>query len=215
MKTASKWTTVLILIGVSIISCEQEPSVKPSDQLGTLTDKIISSRTFLNLDIPVNSLYVTGSLFINAEKRSVLIPFKGWDDRKGIIALFNDDQEILTVVSYEAVTDTPSDLIYDELKSGSFSGTMIFRDEAGDLEINMQNSRIVSSKSIDRNITGRTLACAGMTEQGGPLWCAGARLENMNWFDAALCYASFMACMAELVISCAIDGCDLASVEPA
>lgn len=75
------------------------------------------------------------------------------------------------------------------------------------MQLNMEKSKIISSRVAKTSASGRALACNGLSEPGGALDCAGARLENMNWFDAAICYATFVPCMAQLVVSCAIDGC--------
>lgn len=106
------------------------------------------------------------------------------------------------------MTQIPANRIYEELKSGKFVGGSIFQYEGVRVEIAMENSRIVSSKGTNmKSASGRMAACRAWDGYGGVLWCAGSRLENKNWFDAAICFAEFVLCMAAEVISCSIDGC--------
>lgn len=207
MKKIPKIFGILILISSLSISCEQQNDIKPVNQILDLANQVTSSSKFQNLNIPLKSISLENSQFISPEKKSLFIPFKGSDVRKGVIAIFSSENKLIAVAFYEAVTSVSADLIYSELKNESFLGDFIFQTEDGTLKVSMEKSKIISSKVAKSDIAGRISECNGITQQGGALDCAGARLQDMNWFDKSICYIGFMPCMAQLVISCAIDGC--------
>jgi hypothetical protein len=200
---------ILLFFVIVVFSCEQNSELSRVDDPRRLADVTVASSKFKNLDVSVSNLNTSASKFINDERRSILIPFRGIDDRKGVIALFSDQYTLIEVAMYEVKTSIPSEMVFDALKNETFDGTFIFLDENARIEIAMERSKIISSKGSKYFISGRGLSCNGMTEPGGALDCAGNRLVNMNWFDAAICYASFVPCMAQLVVSCMIDGCPM------
>lgn len=207
MKKLIKIYGVLILMLSLSISCEQQNDIKSANQIQDLTSQVTSSSKFQNLNISLNSISLENSQFITAEKKSLFIPFIGFDDRKGVIAIFSNENKLLAVAFYEMVTNVPADLIYSELKNGSFLGDYVLRTEDGTVEIKMAKSKIIATQVAKSSRSGRTSACNGITQPGGAADCAGARLINMNWYDQAWCYSTFMVCMTHLTISCAIDGC--------
>lgn len=204
----NKLFVLLAAICSLTISCEQEINVVPSNRINDLTSKVISNSSFLNLDIPLSSINIGSSQFVSKEENGIFIPMKDKTTDAGIIALFNDKSEITSIAFYQLQTTTQSDLVIDEIKAGKFNGSFTLQNETANLRINIEKSKIVSD-SYESRANGRNVTCNGMTERGGALDCAGARLEAMNWFDAALCYASFGGCFGASVISCAIDGCEV------
>jgi hypothetical protein len=188
------------------ISCDQDQEIEASqnDRVSTLVEVALTSSKFQNLNISVSELDIKKAKYINADENSIAIPFVGYADKKAIITIFNKENSILAIAAYEAITNVPADQIYEELKNGSFNGTFEFKMEIGEMKIEMLKSKIISKAMTINNPVAK---CNGWSEPGGPLDCAGARLENMNWWDAGWCYATFGYCMAQLAISCWIDDC--------
>lgn len=206
MKSLTKVLTSIALLSFTIFSCDQENEISSTNRLSVLTKQTLSSSKFLNLDIPLTKLNANASQYVNNEEKSIFIPFNGLDDRNGIIAIFNKANMLLEVAEYQAITIVSADQVYSELRNGNFKGTFVFRLESGEIRLNMEKSKIISK--VEKTVTsGRTSACNGFTQPGGALDCAGQRLENMNWVDATICYASFVPCMAQLIISCMVDKC--------
>lgn len=195
-----------IILCLLALSCAQDNGIDQQSELTVLSNRMLDSESFSSLDISANLLDAGQVQFTGPDKKSVVIPFRG-NTNKGIVGLFNDRGELRTVGYFEAVTGLSSQETYKELKSGDFNGGFIFRYENVSLEITLEKSKIIRSKGTNSLKTGRSMECRSWDGYGGVLWCAGSRLENMNWFDATLCYASFPSCMAALVISCGIDGC--------
>lgn len=206
MKNAMRKLCAVLVFGSLMSSCENE-SKAPVTLLSLMINQVIASNRLQTLDIGTHSLSPENSKFINSERNSVWIPFNDNDSRRGIIAFFSKTNELTGVSYYETISNTPTDLVYSELKSGSFVGSFIFRTEIGTLQVDIDRFKIISK--VTQRSANRTslVGCQGLSEPGGALDCAGARLTNMNWFDSAICYAAFIPCMAQMVFSCILDKC--------
>jgi hypothetical protein len=207
MKSLAKVFTIIVLCSIATFSCDQESGISSIDRLPSLTKETLSSSQFLNLNVPLSQLNVKASQYVNTEENSIFIPFNGHDDRKGVIAIFNKMSIPIAVSEYEVITSISADQVFSQLKKGNFNGTFVVRLETGEMQLKMENSKIIS-KNVRTAAGGRMLVCNGFTQPGGALDCAGQRLENMNWLEQARCFSTFIPCMVELVLSCMIDKCE-------
>ncbi|MCZ8020213.1 MAG: hypothetical protein O9302_03280 [Cyclobacteriaceae bacterium] len=206
MNLFKKGALALTLISFLSISCEQE-NLKPAEsKIDKLTKEVLSSNAFQNLNIATSELNTSDVRFTNANENAIVISYKGLEGKKGVLALLNEKSEIRSVTYFEAITDAPADLIFSQLQEGKFNGTFVFGGEFGELRLDVEQSKVISQSAIE-NKNARNAKCAGITEKGGALDCAGKRIADKNWFDATICYVEFMICLAQETISCAIDGC--------
>jgi hypothetical protein len=200
--------TMCPIIMISLfISCEQQDEVAPVHETASLTNSIIASDQFKNLGVPLTSLNVSNSQFTTSKKKSLVIPFDGQEDKKGVLALFNDQYELLYIAIIETQTSIPTDQIPSEIDNGKFHGDFTFTTETGSLQLSLENSTITGSRTTRSATARKEPRCNDITRRGGAYDCAGARIQKRNWFDKSICYINFGYCFAEEVISCAIDGC--------
>jgi hypothetical protein len=196
----------IAIIG-AFISCEQQDEIKPVNAIEPLTNFVVASDQFKNLGVPVTSLNTKHTQFTTSKRKSLVIPFNGQEDTKGILAFFDDKQHLVYIALVETQSSTPSDLIPIEIERGRFKGQFKFTTEMGSLQLSIENSTIVGSQITRTANARKEPKCNDITKRGGAYDCAGARIQKRNWFDKSLCYISFGYCFAEEVISCAIDGC--------
>jgi hypothetical protein len=196
-----------VIIISAFISCEQQDEIKPVNEIEPLTNSVVASDQFKNLGVPLTSLNIKSTQFTTSKKRSLVIPFLGLEDRKGILAFFDNKQNLVYIAIVETQTAIPSDLISSEIENGRFKGQFKFTTETGSLQLSLENSRIVGSHTVRTANARKEPKCNDITKKGGAYDCAGARIEKRNWFDKSLCYINFGYCFAEEVISCALDGC--------
>lgn len=179
-------------------------------RLQELTDRVIASNDFEELDIPLSTLNIERSQFIGPDMDDIFMPFNGIDERKGVIALFNDKKEITSVVFFEVLTNVQTHLIESQIKNGNFNGTFLFRSKAGSGQLNLVDSKIVSQTTTSNKVgdQAQVQECKDITKPGGAYDCAGARFAQMNVSETIACVAGgFVPCFAWLVISCLEDGC--------
>jgi hypothetical protein len=201
MKNVIKFLGVASLIAALIIGCQEEKVAIPLTKLEQKRDAVLSSSQFTNLNIPIDKLDEPS--FVNSDENSIAFRVKG-SNSKVVVALFNESNEIRGVVYFEVDSPIPSSQMRESMIRKDYKGTFLMKTMYGSEQIVIENSKVIRGTSI----SGRGLACAGMTEQGGALWCFGTRLDAMNWLESALCYADFFICYVGGVASCAIDGCD-------
>jgi hypothetical protein len=206
MKQLSKSLAALLVASCCSISCKQEVLDQPATQLELLIQQVLSSDDFRNLGIPMNALDIENAGYVNDAKNSIFINPKDVYVNGAVVALLDENDQVLTAVYVEMHTETKVENVYAEMKAGSFNGSFLIRSGDGGFEANIEKSKIAGSKSI-ATLMGRTKKCKGWTEIGGPLDCFGSRLVDMNWVDRTFCYTSFMVCMAEEVASCIVDDC--------
>lgn len=205
MKQLKSLTLVVVAVIALITSCNDQvkPQMSSNAKLATL---MIGSDNFKNLNISTDSLDIEKSYYTDTSKLFFAIPYHNTDKE---VLMFSLDKsgKILTAMNLRITTNIPSGEIADQLQAKTFIGVFQFAFEEGSFEINVQKS-VLSYQNI-RLSTARTLKCAYWATDGGntAFSCAGRRLVAMNWFDSAICYATFGACIAQNVISCAIDGC--------
>jgi hypothetical protein len=205
MKHLNKVIVLPLLIGI-LLSCEQKNEIKP-DRLSELTTQVVSSIQFTSLKIKLSDLNFADAKYVDVSRSSIMIPFAGRDDRKGVVAIFDSSDLIKGVIEFEALTNADPDHIYTELKNGTFNGTFNYRVGVGKMSFQLQNSKVISSSMARMDGSQTAFKCRDMDETGGALDCAGARLENMSWYEQTACFMSFAICMANLVIRCLTDGC--------
>ncbi len=194
----------VILVTLIISACEQDPALGPVSKIERLTAIIKTSPEFQNLNIPASSL--SEPFFISRDEKSIGMYLNSGLKKKSVIALFNDNEELRDVAYFEVVTQLSAEQMQHQFKNKSFGGRLIFETQGRKFEFDIKNSRVINSQVL-RTFGNAKIDCKGMTEQGGPLWCAGSRLENMNWFDTTICYLDIVLCMAQLVVSCIVDDC--------
>ena len=200
--------TMCSIIMISLfISCEQQDKIAPVNETESLTNSVITSEQFKNLGVPLTSLNVQNSQFTTSKKKSLVIPFSGQEDKKGVLALFNDQYDLVYIAIIETQTSIATDQIPSEIETGKFRGDFIFTTETGSLQLSLENSTITRSRTTRSATARKEPKCNDITRRGGAYDCAGARIQKLNWFDKSLCYVNFMYCFGEEVISCAIDGC--------
>jgi hypothetical protein len=190
------------------ISCEQQDEIAPINETEALTNSVIASDQFKNLGVSLTSLNVKHSQFTTSKKKSLVIPFHGQEDKKGVLALFNDKHDLIYIAVIETKTSIPTDQIPSEIETGNFRGDFTFTTETGSLQVSLENSVITGSRTTrSLHAARKEPKCNDITKKGGAYDCAGARIQKLNWFDKSICYINFGYCFAEEVISCAIDGC--------
>lgn len=200
--------TMCSVIMISLfISCEQQDEIAPVNETEPLANSVIASDQFKNLGVPLTSLNVKNSQFTTSKKKSLVIPFNGQEDKKGILALLNEQYDLIYIAIIETQTSIPTDQIPSEIEIGKFSGDFIFTTETGSLQLSLENSIITGSRTTRSATARKEPKCNDITKKGGAYDCAGARIQKRNWFDKSICYINFGYCFAEEVISCAIDGC--------
>lgn len=201
---------VLLLISTFSISCEQGNDVNPTIQLSEYTNSVINSSKFTSLGLSVASLNLAGSQLSKTKYTFLTIPFEGMDERKGLLAHFNEKNQVISVTIFEAISNLPIDQIELKMKNMEYTGGFSFETEDGRVQLNLENSKIVSSKVITKNKSNAKEGpkCNDITEPGGAYDCAGARFEQMNPVDKFFCVATgYVPCFAQLVVSCIWDKC--------
>jgi hypothetical protein len=209
---------ILLLI---TFSCEVENPISPAvSETQDLASRVTLTQKFTSLGFRSADMDLQSAVYMNAEKTAMLIPMRHKDHREGVIASFNAEGQLIAVSYFEMETSLSDNEIESSFAAGKFSGNLVIRNEFYQVNLALINSKVSRSKSS----SARTIAkepeggggdqpqepqpeCAGMTEQGGPVWCAGARYEQMNWFDQTVCTIDIVPCMAFLVISCTVDNC--------
>ena len=200
--------TMCSIIAISLfMSCEQQNEVVPVHETESLANYVVASNDFKNLGVPVTSLNIRNTQFTTSKRKSIVIPFHGQEDRKGIITLFDKKQNLVYIAIIETQSNVPADLIPSEIENGKFTGQFKFTTETGSLQLSLESSRIVGTETIRAANARQEPKCNDITKRGGAYDCAGARIQKRNWFDKSICYINFGYCFAEEVISCAIDGC--------
>lgn len=188
------------------LSCETPtPDVLPNRIQG-LAQTVLSSEQFKNLNLDAATFNLSDARFVTSDQKSISIPVYQRDDRSGLVAIFNDDQSLKKVMFFDVTVQSQTTDIYSDLKGGKFDGTFFFKFEEGAIALNVENSIVLQTKISTTKMAEK---CAYWASEGpgGAFDCAGSRLVDMNWYEKALCYQSFVICMANNVISCAIDGC--------
>jgi hypothetical protein len=199
--------SALLCIGIcsSVISCDTmpEPEVNSID---VLTSNVLKSSSFKALGVAPNDLNIQSSQFTTSEKEAIYIPYAGESLGKGIVALFDKNSyKIQTVVQFEIKMDGDLNKFKESMENGTFNGEMTFINSNYNVQFELKNSKMLK-KSISKQ--SRASACGPMSQPGGALDCAGARLEQMNWLDSAAVYLSgFMPWLVQEVASCLLDGC--------
>jgi hypothetical protein len=206
MKHLKKVMLMPLMIGL-MLSCEQKNEIKKLDRVTELTNQVVASTQFNSLQIKVADLDLAASKYVDVEKNSIVIPFVGRDDTKGLVAVFDANDGLRGVMEFEALTKIDSDQIYPALQNGTFNGSFIYRIGVGKISLQLENSKVISSSMARKDGSAMAFACRGLDETGGALDCAGARFENMNWAQQVFCVWQFVPCMAKLVLFCIIDGC--------
>ena len=115
MKHINKVLVIPLLIGL-ILSCEQKNEIKKLDRVTELTNQVVSSIQFTSLKIKLSDLNLAASKYVDIEKNSIVIPFVGRDNRKGVVAIFDGNDDLKGVMEFEALTNVESDQIYSELQ---------------------------------------------------------------------------------------------------
>lgn len=198
----------LALACAMAMSCEQGSDVASVSPLDKLASEVTASSSFTNLGISLKDLNLKNVHYTNAAKDAIIIPFAGMDGKKGVLALLGDQNSIRSVSYFEAISKTEPDQVFNQLSNGTFDGSFVFGNEYWRIQLDVEKSQIVSRNSKKTTMANaRTSACKGMTQPGGALDCAGARISSKNWLDATVCYITFVECLAQETISCAIDGC--------
>jgi hypothetical protein len=211
MSFVTKGCLTLILVSSLALSCEHESVNTRPNQISKLATKITSSSGFRNMNISLSDLNVGNAHFINKEENSVVIPYLGMDGKRGILALFDKDFEVRTVIYFEVMSSLDPNQVQSKMESGEFNGSFIIGNEYGRLQLNLERSKLVSRSTI-RNEDARTskvAECNDITQPGGAYDCAGARIQNLNWVDKIACYAFFVECFALNVASCIVDDCEV------
>ena len=208
VKLLSKAIT-LVLIAVVTVSCDQQQDLSPKRKsLDELTDMVLSSKKFNEIDVNVNDLQVSYSHFTSPTQDAIVIPFKGRDGEKFVMAILDQKQRIRKVFTFEAVTTITPQQVLDKMLNDQFDGTLKFGDRSGSFQVDLQDSKIVSKFTIKSQLAREAEPeCGDWTADDGPLGCAGARIEQMNWLEKTACYVVFMECLAMEVASCIIDDC--------
>jgi hypothetical protein len=200
MRHLKKVIVMPILIGL-IFSCEQKNEIKP-DRLGELTTQVVSSAEFNRLQLTLSDLNLAGSQYVDVHKNSIAIPFVGRDDRKGVVAMFDENDVLRGLMEFEALTNVDSDHMYVEFRDRTLNGTFAFRTGLGKMVIQLENSRPISSSMARTD--GSAFACRLWDEV---IACAYFSFDQMNYLDQTICILSFAPCIARLVLLCLLDGC--------
>lgn len=203
MKKAFQFLLLLVL--VITFSCNREnESVASIPDTASAVDRVLVSSAFTSLSISTNLLEVKQSQFANAGRTIIAIPFVN-DEKRILMAALDETGQVKTVMDLQVNTSADINEVPDQMKAGKFEGTFRLTTDKVQFSYTFQRSQIVQ-QSVGKS-KNYNAACKGITSSGGAADCAGRRISAMNWFDAALCYARFMVCLGENVISCAIDGC--------
>jgi hypothetical protein len=203
MKYLKKVIVLPLMIGL-VLACGQKNEIK-LDRVTELTNQVVSSIQFTSLQIKLSDLNLAGSQYVDVEKNSIAIPFVGRDARKGLVAIFDEDDGLKGVMEFEALTTVAPNQIYTELKNGRFNGTFVFRMGMGKISLQLENSKVISS--VMARMDGSTIAFK-KCDATSALDCARAKIEQMNWFDWMLCNLEFIVCLTREVIKCVFDGCN-------
>ncbi len=208
VKLSSKAIT-LLLIAVVTFSCDPQQDLSPRRKsLDELTDMVLSSKKFNEIEVNINELQTSHSHFTSPTEEALVVPFKGRDGEKFVMAIFDEKQRIRKVFSFEAVTTITPQQVLDKMLNEQFDGTLKFGDRSGSFQVDLQESKIVSKVTIKNQLAREAEPeCGDWTADDGPLGCAGARIEQMNWLEKTACYVVFMECLAMEVASCIIDDC--------
>lgn len=207
-KFSSKAIAILLIAGVTF-SCDDQQELAPKKKsLDELTAKVLSSRQFSELDVDLNDLDQSAKSFSDATEKAIVIPFKGHDGRKLVMAILNEKQQLRKVFTFEQTGDIAPEQVFEKMVANQFNGSFKFGDRSGIFQVDLKNSKIVSN-SVFKSIQAKAFEpeCGEWTSTTGPLACFGARLEQMNVIDKAACYIGFGVCFAQGVASCILDDC--------
>jgi len=183
-------------------ACQENSSYEPT-KLEKRANEVLASSKFQNLGIPLASL--GAPTFLTSSENSIGFFLKDSENKRAVVAQFDEESVLSYVVYYEINSAISASDAEAAMKNGSWSGSIVLKNESGSVEAAFKNSKVITSRNESKN--GRTFTCAGMTETGGALWCFGVRLENMNGWDAAVCYIDFYVCYVVGVLSCMNDSC--------
>lgn len=205
MKQKIKVFLLIITLSAGFgISCENTETT-PVNSKEALTSKILASEKFESLNISLGKLDIENSVFTTSKKDAVVIPSKINGETSGVIALFDKNYTIRTVMYFNVATTIESGAINSAFIDGTFNGEMEFRNEYVTTKFTMINSKVINKKAHLSALVAPS--CSSFSLPGGALDCAGARIANMNFVDATFCYATFIYCLAQEVASCYADGC--------
>jgi hypothetical protein len=206
-KITSFFTLICVVIA---FSCSDNAELsKQSSEVKTLTNQIVGSESFAKMNVDVATLNLSAANYSSASKKSIFIPVIGNESKEGIIGMLKDGK-LIHVSYFKMETDLTDHEIESSIKEGKFNGVYTLRASRGQVDMQIQNSKITKANYLDTAVGNAREAeptCGDITTNSGAYACAGARIESMNWFDKTICYASFMVCFAENVVSCYIDGC--------
>lgn len=198
MNTKLNLIAILLLV-FTVFACEVELQ-KPASRLEALVQNIVTSRMFKELGYTTGALATKDATYINESESGVYIPVAN-KSNAGILTTFTDSDNP-THISYFEVESELTDLeLQNSMRNKTFTGIIKYRDKNGDVTWSLEKSQI---NKVKEETKGR---CAGATSDGGPLDCAGRKINSMNWLEAGLCYSRFIICLAEQVAFCLIEGC--------
>ena len=199
---------VLVLSLLAAVSCDEQQTSRRNDDLLYFKNTIVSSGKLESLDIDPDELDLDKIAFVNSEKLSLFIPFfADQSGKSGVIGFFGVNKNLKGLTTFKIVTSTRQDEFETAMRNNAFDASLTVTSEYGSVNVRYEKSKLKEISSSSRKLS--TAECNGFTQSGGPLDCAGLRLENMNWFDKAICYTSFMVCMGQLVGSCIVDNCEV------
>jgi len=197
---------LVVAIFLIEFSCEKPSPNVELDLIHSLAQAAVSSEQFKNLDLDLANFNLSDAHFVTSDQNSIGIPANNSAGRSGLVAIFNDDQSLKKIMFFDVKVYSQTTDIHSDLKSGKFDGTFLFKFEEGAVNLEVEKSLVIQTK-IDKTRFAEKCAYWASEGGGGAFDCAGGRISNLNWWDKALCYAGFMECLAQNVISCAIDGC--------
>jgi hypothetical protein len=199
--------TFVILV-LFAVSCDNQNAVTPqTNNPIQLAQTVLGSTQFKNLGLAASNFSLVDSHYSDKDNNFLSIPLKGTANQSGLMILLNSDRSIKRILYFEINTNQAGDL-YSNLKTGVFNGSFLFKFEEGVVQLEVKNSAVSQTK-IKRTYLAARCAYWASEGGGGAFDCAGKRIQNMNWLDKTICYTTFAECLAQTVISCAIDGCTI------
>jgi hypothetical protein len=117
-----------------------------------------------------------------------------------------ETKETLPSFIYKFVSDSKSDIRVDlEKKSDVINGVFIIEVDKQILyRAKVVNSKLQEAETFEyvgTSILGKKYPCTIK----GNFECAVDRVNEMNWFDSAVCMATAPECLAQIHISCWVD----------
>lgn len=191
----------LFLFGVllCIFACEQENTVQPLTKLEARTLEVLQSSKFKNLGIAETSL--AAGNFTSPDETVLGFPLKNTGFKKGVLAYYNDQSQLVEVLYYENYSGLSSDEMKEAFLNDRLNTEVKVKTERGASLFAIQNSELVA-RSI-----GSVFRCGKMTQTGGVAWCFGTRFQRANWFDRSICVIDFGMCYFGGLFSCYLSDC--------